>query len=136
MGMNLTITVMEMRLINLTHRQKAPHLIKIMYTRNRHHNPTTKQTVDDMIHRSRMMRDPEPPAAVHSSSAILEAAPSPFQNHPEPRLEEPTPGPAAVVVAAAIKTSLHIQGNDIIDGVYLVAHTRLLSRHTQTQHGA
>jgi hypothetical protein len=67
--------------------------------------------------------------AVHSSSAILEAVHSPFQNHPEHPLEGPTPGPAAV----AAKMSLHIQGKDIIDGVYLVTQHDIIRRtHTHT----
>jgi hypothetical protein len=111
--MNPRIVAMEIPLINLNQRQTSHHLM-VHPPIDRYHIPKIIQTADAIIPRSRTTRlreEPEPEPEPHSSSVILEAVLSPFQNRLERRLGEPILGPGAV------KMSLHIQGKDIIDGV-------------------
>jgi hypothetical protein len=115
--MNPRIVAMEIPLINLNQRQTSHHLMVHPPT-DRYRIPKIIQTADAIIPRSRTTRlreeaeaEAEAEAEPHSSSVILEAVLSPFQNRLERRLGEPILGPGAV------KMSLHIQGKDIIDGV-------------------
>lgn len=104
---------MEIPLINLNQRQTSHHLM-VHPPADRYRIPKIIQTADAIIPRSRTTRlreKAEAEAEPHSSSVILEAVLSPFQNRLERRLGEPILGPGAV------KMSLHIQGKDIIDGV-------------------